>query len=187
MALTRRFLRLFQADIHGVLDRLEEPELALKQALREMVEELERAELVATRQSRESEIMDRRLAELAASKVRAEQELDLCFEAGNEALARTLLRRKLETEKLSRHLERKHQELEEELCKRREQLEKNRGLYESARQKAEVLAEENPLTPVPDDRDSLWRTREFSVRDEEVEIAMLQEQQRRAEHGRETA
>jgi len=36
MALVTRLTRLFQADFHAVLDRIEEPDLQLKQAVREM-------------------------------------------------------------------------------------------------------------------------------------------------------
>ena len=36
MALITRLTRLFEADFHAVLDRIEEPELQLKQAVREM-------------------------------------------------------------------------------------------------------------------------------------------------------
>ena len=40
MALITRVSRLFQADFHAVLDRIEEPEVLLRQAVREMEEEL---------------------------------------------------------------------------------------------------------------------------------------------------
>jgi phage shock protein A len=36
MALVTRLSRLFQADFHAVLDRIEEPDLQLRQAVREM-------------------------------------------------------------------------------------------------------------------------------------------------------
>ena len=40
MALINRVARLFKADFHAVLDQIEEPELLLKQAVREMEDEL---------------------------------------------------------------------------------------------------------------------------------------------------
>ena len=42
MALIRRVARLITADVHAVLDQIEEPEIVLKQAIREMEEELAR-------------------------------------------------------------------------------------------------------------------------------------------------
>ena len=44
MALINRMSRLFTADVHAVLDRIEEPEALLKQAIREMEEEVQGAE-----------------------------------------------------------------------------------------------------------------------------------------------
>ena len=42
MALITRIGRLFSADLNAVLDRIEEPDVLLKQALREMEEDLQR-------------------------------------------------------------------------------------------------------------------------------------------------
>src|SRR5262247_3541760 len=44
MALINRMSRLFTADVHAVLDRIEEPDVLLKHAVREMEEELARGE-----------------------------------------------------------------------------------------------------------------------------------------------
>ena len=40
MALINRISRLFKADFHAVLDQIEEPEQLLKQAIREMEDDL---------------------------------------------------------------------------------------------------------------------------------------------------
>ena len=64
MPLIDRFTRLVSADLHALIDRIEEPELLLRQAVREL-----------------------------------DDELDVCFRSGEEALARGLVRRKLETER----------------------------------------------------------------------------------------
>ena len=41
MAIVNRIRRLFRADVHAVLDIIEEPEAILKQAIREMQEALD--------------------------------------------------------------------------------------------------------------------------------------------------
>jgi len=186
MALIQRFTRLFKADLHGVLDRLEEPEILLKQALREMEEELERIELATRQLSRERDAIAQRRQELTEYQANAGQELDLCFQAGNESLARTLLKRKLETEKLSKHLAKKQDELDSGLRERQACLAENRDRYESVRQKAELLAEEHQAHCAPEDGDAVWQSMDFSVREEEVDIALLKEKQRRAEHRSQT-
>jgi len=186
MALIQRFTRLFKADLHGVLDRLEEPEILLRQALREMEEELESAGQAIKRLSRERDAVALRQQELSSSRAGAEQELDLCFEAQNEPLARKLLRRRLEADKLSQHLARKQEELERELRERQAHLEQSRSHYDSVRQKADLLTEEDQVSSTLEDGDTLWRSRDFSVREEEVDIALLKERQRRAEHRSDT-
>ena len=40
MALVNRVTRLFKADFHAVLDRIEEPDVLLRQAIREMQDDL---------------------------------------------------------------------------------------------------------------------------------------------------
>jgi phage shock protein A len=44
MALINRVSRLFTADLHAVLDRIEEPDALLRQAIREMEEDLANTE-----------------------------------------------------------------------------------------------------------------------------------------------
>ena len=92
MALITRVSRLFRADIHAVLDRMEEPELLLKQAVREM----------------EQQIAGRR-HDLGQRLQETQEEMDLCFDTGNESLLRALLKRKLETERFAKFLDRKQE------------------------------------------------------------------------------
>lgn len=183
MALGRRLLRLLQADMHGVLDRLEAPEVLLKQALREMEEALDRDAQVIKRLVRENEGLSLRLQELAQSRASVEQELDLCFETENETLARTLLKRRLETEKMSGQLLRRQEELDTELRERRTQLTENRNRYESVRQKAEMLGTDSLVGSGGVDD---WPSSAVTVRDVEVDIALLKEKQRRSPSGRQT-
>ena len=96
MALMTRMTRLFRADAHAVLDRLEEPVALLRQAVREMEAALEADEHARRQLDRQHSQVLARQAELARGIENTNQELDVCFEAGNEKLARTLLRRRLE-------------------------------------------------------------------------------------------
>ncbi|ABC27833.1 hypothetical protein HCH_00945 [Hahella chejuensis KCTC 2396] len=100
MALITRLTRLFKADMHAVLDRLEEPDALLRQAIREMEEEV--SQNARRLQAKEFEIqqVNGRVKEVEKSLGGLEGQLDLCFEAQNEKLARNLLRRKLEGELL---------------------------------------------------------------------------------------
>jgi phage shock protein A len=176
MALMTRMTRLFRADAHAVLDRLEEPVVLLRQAVREMGVALEEDEWARHRLDRQHSQLLVRQAELSRGVENATHELDVCFEAGNEKLARTLVRRRLEAERLHAALGRRVDELAETLAGLDGRLDENRGRLEAMRQKAELLAEEEPA----ENDEMPWSERGLHVGDDEVEIAFLKELKRRA-------
>src|SRR4029450_3059182 len=98
MTLIQRITRLLKADLHGILDGLEEPEEVVKQTIRDMEETLTKKEQLLA----ELHAALQRLAAEETAVARAAQEIaqriDLCFQAGNEALARNFIRQRLETE-----------------------------------------------------------------------------------------
>jgi len=173
MALITRVSRLFQADFHAVLDRIEEPRILLRQAVREMEEDLARDERHSkVLQQEQRQLMDRE-TDLNQSLLDIEKELDTCFEAGNDDLARACIRRKLEAQRYGKHLSRRSGALRETLDELDTRLRENRARLEGMRQKAELLAEENTCPAV--DRG----IPEISIRDAEVEVAFLREKQNR--------
>jgi phage shock protein A len=174
MALITRVSRLFQADFHAVLDRIEEPAVLLRQAVREMEEELARDEQHSKRLQHEHRQLTGREAELIQSLQEIEKELDTCFEAGNDALARACIRRRLEAQRFGKHLSRQRAAIRTTLDDLDCRLGENRARLESMRQKAELLAGDN-ARPADD-----WAIPEVTVRDEEVEVALLREKQHRS-------
>jgi phage shock protein A len=115
-----------------------------------------------------------REGELEQSLQTIDQELDSCFEAGNDDLARACIRRRLETQRFGKHLARRHKALVETLDDLNARFRENHARLESMRQKAELLAGEKPR-PADD-----WSMPEVSVRDEDVEVAFLREKQHRS-------
>ena len=177
MALINRVSRLFTADFHAVLDRIEEPDVLLRQAVREMEDDLARTGQQIKRLARERDDLTRRQADRERSLGDIEEQLDVCFRSGEEQLARSLIRRKLEAEREARELATRLTINEEELGQRRAAVEENNRRLESMRQKAELLGER------ADDEsfDEIAIDRALQVSDEEVEVAFLREQQRRAQ------
>jgi phage shock protein A len=176
MALITRVARLFQADFHAVLDRIEEPEVLLRQAVREMEEELARDEQRGKLLHHELGQLTARETDLEQALERIEEELDICFGSGKDDLARTQVQRKLEAQRLHGFLYRKRSTLQETLGTLNTRLDENRSRLESMRQKAELLAAEEATT-LPEEN---WKiTPEFSIRDEDIEVAFLREQHKR--------
>ena len=95
MALITRLSRLFEADFHAVLDRIEEPELQLRQAVREMRFALEQNRQRLKLLQHEAVQLDKTSADRKTSIEGFDQELDICLAAKEEDLARDLVRRKL--------------------------------------------------------------------------------------------
>ena len=175
MALITRVSRLFQADFHAVLDRIEEPEALLRQAVREMEEELASDEQRSRILKHEQGQLTARETDLEQSLHEIEEQLDVCFDSGNDDLARALLKRKLETQQYCKGLSRKRQALQETLGDLDTRLRENRARLESMRQKAELLAEETARARPADN----WTIPDITVRDEDVEVAFLREIQHR--------
>lgn len=188
MTLITRITRLFRADFHAVLDGIEEPELLLRQAIREMEEALARQEQsirLATQEQAECAAraarLDERLRETGA-------QLDLCFAQGKEDLARSLVRRKLETVRLGRLLAERREILAERVAQRQAALAENQATLEGLRQKAELVPArtadrgEDRHAPYYDGIGPCVRPPEISG--EEVEIAFLREKQEREQAAR---
>ncbi len=176
MALITRVSRLFRADLHAVLDRIEEPDVLLKQAVREMEEELARGEQRRRVLRHEQDELQKRECDLDRSLAEISEQLDVCFESGKDDLARPLIKRKLESERLHRVLVGKSESLQETVADLNAHLKQNRAHMESMRQKLELLvADDAPLYP-----EENWNVPEVSVRDEDVEVAFLREKQKRS-------
>ncbi|MEJ1356402.1 MAG: PspA/IM30 family protein [Candidatus Sedimenticola sp. (ex Thyasira tokunagai)] len=176
MALINRVSRLFQADFHAVLDRIEEPELLLRHAVHEMEDELNRDEQRSKLLDHETKQLLQRRHNIEQSLISIEEELDICFEADNEELARALIKRKLESQRAVGFLHRREESLGHSLEELNTGIRENRSRLESMRQKADLLAESNKHTA----NETLFDTTEFSIDKADVEIALLREKQKRS-------
>ena len=176
MALINRVARLFKADFNAVLDQIEEPEQLLKQAIRDMEDELAANEQRVAMCAHDQETLAARRNELQSSIDEFGDQLDLCFESGKDDLAKTLIRKKLEAERIQNKLASKYDTNERFLAEHRTLLDENRATLESLRQKAELVTHGTPGRDAGSDYDDIgWMTRELRIGDEEVEIAYLRE------------
>ncbi len=177
MALINRVSRLFRADMHAVLDRIEEPDLLLKQAIREM-------ETAHAEDEQRCRLIKHELAQLESrhqaccKKLDAmEVELDICFHSDKEELAKTLIRRKLEAEQHLEQLESRQKTIQQQLSNLTQRLQENRIQLESMRQKAQLLDVEQQNSPATTAQDFAPAT----IQDSDIEIAFLREKQKRGQ------
>jgi len=177
MTLIARVSRLFRADLHAVLDRLEEPDLVLRQAVREMEEDLARDGRKLDALHSELQQTAVRDAEIERLLAGIDEELDICFEAGKDDLGRALIRRRLEGQSHRSTLSRKREGLEKKLARLEKRIREHGAQLDGMRQKAELLV---PRDAEPSGSEA-WDTPDLRVREEDVEVAFLRERQRRAQ------
>lgn len=180
MALITRVSRLFRADVNAVLDRIEEPELLLKQAIREMAEALDEDRRRAAQMDLEIKQLSAREAEARHRLTEVDDELDLCFVSGNEALVRSLLKRKLETKQLLKFVVRKKDETHSASQIMAARISENTARLESMRQKAELFTEQDGDAGSADGWSEVSLAPQFGVTDEDIELELLREHQKRA-------
>ncbi|MDH3694816.1 MAG: PspA/IM30 family protein [Gammaproteobacteria bacterium] len=176
MALITRVSRLFQADVNAVLDRIEEPAVLLRQAVREMEDELAQDEKQLKLLIHEIGQLEKRKQEVDQLLIHIESELDICFEHEKDDLARALIRRKLEAQQLQKTLSRKYESVQQNLSALKNRVAENHTRMESMRQKAELLSEES----APGQQQEYSTTPDVRVRDEDIEVTFLREKQTRA-------
>jgi phage shock protein A len=174
MALINRVSRLFRADFNAVLDHIEEPEQLLKQAIRDMEDELTAIEQRLALCAHDQKTVGVRKNELQTAIDEYDDQLDLCFDSGKDDLAKALIRKKLEAERVLKQLVGKFEANERYLDEQRKMLDENRTTLDSLKQKAELISH-RPSATGSDFDDIGWMSREFRIGDDEIEIAFLRE------------
>jgi len=172
MALITRLSRLFQADFHAVLDSIEEPDLQLKQAIREMEFDLQQDEQALALLQHEHEQLAVLMNESKTKITAFDEELDLCFSAKKEDLARDLIRRKLEAETCFQNNQKHLNSLKTNIEKLQQRIKQHRQQLDNMQQKLALLVDEN--TPAAFNAQAA-----NTIRAEDIEIAFLREKQKR--------
>ncbi len=95
MALLERLSRALAADLHDLLDRIEDPQTLLAQALRELEAEIDEQERAAARLSARITQDETRLGRMDERIAELDRGIDLSLSAEREDLAREVVREKL--------------------------------------------------------------------------------------------
>lgn len=174
MALITRLSRLFHADVNAVLDQLEEPELLLKQAIREMEENLEQQKKHLKLLTIEQQHNNKYQQELTETVNELTQQISLCFNNDKEALAKKLIRRKLESQHCVDQLTKNSTFLDDQCTELRALLEQHYDQLKSMQQRAAIFNSHSTSGPV----NLTSNIPSFSVREEDVDVAFLDEKQK---------
>lgn len=172
MTVLTRLSRLFRADLHALLDRMEAPDVLLQQAIRDMEGEIQLQQQEQKKRALEQQQLQRRCSELQERLQQQETELDLCLDAGNDALTRALLRRRLEQEQTLRLLQQRLQTLTEKMRGADTELQQQQRELKALREQAEVLLQTPSST-----RDAADAC---AVTEADVELALLKAKSKRS-------
>ncbi len=173
MALINRISRLFQADMHAVLDQIEEPQALLKQSIREMQECLVQQQSQLKLAEYENQQFTKQLQQINQRLQEIDKQLIICFESDKDELAHGLVRRKLalkQNQKIVTDRISSAQEKSKQLSKK---LQEQQDQLSSMQQKAEIFQQQEASHSIHAGQD----INNFCISNEEVEVAFLQEKQ----------
>lgn len=176
MAIFNRVSRMFKADVHAVIDQLEEPYLLLKQSIREMEMALAEDEKYLVLTENKYQDYQERLCCLEEALAKVDEELDICFQADNDDLARALIRKKLEQQKMCQMLQAKLKKTAEARMSIQSRIAQQLPQLESMKQKAEIFSRDSAQNVY----ENHCSDESLHVSREDVEVALLREKQKRA-------
>lgn len=175
MALITRIGRLFRADFNAVLDRIEEPDVLLKQALREMEEDLHNDAQHLKILEKEHAQFEVKIEELTKNLKQIDQELDICFESDEKELARNQVKRKLEMQRYEKHCNARLDTTANKVRELKTRVDENKARFTVMQQKLELLIDEEPKVT----GDEFFSNINMSLQDDDIEMAFLREKQAR--------
>jgi phage shock protein A len=174
MRIMTRFIRLCKADIHGVMDQLEDRKLMLKQSLRDMADEIRRkeAKIASLRLSLTSAVQNHVRYQAEIKKM--EKEIETAIEKEKDDIARFLIKKFKPIEIQQMEIANNIDVLENEIKRRQMQLEEQCSQYEMllgrSKQYFRTLVKLNP-----DDRyvNIFSKNEAGETSEEEVELELL--------------
>lgn len=177
MTLITRLTKLLKADMHAVLDKVEEPSALLKQSIREMEDAIASDERQVRLWQCEQEQLVKKIEQLTSTLADLEDKGELCFKSQKDDLARAMVKRKLETLQAKTKLEETLNIIKENSIRLSSQLIEQHEQLAEIKQKSEVLLDD-AKTKAGDCAMLTACTVMAAVKEEDVEIAFLQEKQK---------
>jgi phage shock protein A len=173
-------MRLCKADLHGVMDQLEDKQLLLKQHVREMTEALDRQQARLGRLESTGRQTARRLQEYRHKTQVMEADIRLALEKGRDEIARMLIRKHHPLARMAEALEAQQGLLTAELAAGRELMAQQALQLDQIRQRV-ALADANGREAGLAEAEPGARGGLGEPSEEEIELTLLQFKARFAE------
>ena len=176
MTILTRLTRLIRADSHHLLDKMEAPDVLLKQSLREMQTHCDQTRQQLDKLERQICHLNHQQQDQQKTIEEQQMHINTAVAADKPELARPLLRRQLEQKRWLDRLGYRRHQLEQDRARIKETLEEQNRRHESIRQQADMLVtrasvESPPGHPVHP-----------GITDAELEAALIQAFKQRRSH-----
>ena len=149
MGIATRIVKIFKADVHGVMDQIEDQGLLLKQYLRDMAEALNQKEAEHSRQAARRNQTQKEHDKYYQQYQALDRDLTVAVQKGKDDIARMLIRKSKPLEGLCDELAGHVASLDEELSQYKKQLAEQRLQYDQLKirsaeyfHRAEMCAQE---------------------------------------------
>ena len=142
-----RMVNIFKADIHSVMDQLENREFMLKQHLRDMQEILAHREARLKRMLVSKHRIQHQQEKYRQQCQKLEQDLSVAIEKGKDQIARFLIRKMKPLKLMLNELDHTIQSLSAEIVPLQEGLEQQRAQYERLRSRSMACFRKTDLPP----------------------------------------
>ncbi len=139
MGVFDRISRMIRSNISELLDKVEDPEKVLQQIVIDMQQDLREAKLQVAAAIRDQKKLETRYQETLATADKWEKQAISAVEAGNDTLAREILRRKQTAEQLARGYKVQLDEQSESVQSLRTSLATLQAKIEEARRRKDLL------------------------------------------------
>ena len=184
MGLMTRTLRLWKADLHGVMDQLEDKGLLLKQYLREMENSLHEKEARCEQLIQNCSQIRNDINHRKTEMDKLAKDLYLAVDKDKDDIARMLIRKRRSLEGAICHLEQQLELLTEEQKKLEGLLDQQRLQHDQFKIKAETYFRRNKDRSRNEGDASLFDLDGFqSPTEEEIELELLQRKEALAQGG----
>jgi len=160
--------------MNAVLDHIEEPDLLLKQAIREMEETLYHNERKIKLSDLEQKKSISKQSDIIQSLTDLEEQLMVCFESDKDELARVLIKRKLQATQVLKSVTTHIANSTENIAHLKNQLKEQQSQLSSMKQKADIFNQDTAAS----NNDTNWEQYSFSIQDEDIDVALLHEKQK---------
>ena len=184
MGILSRMLRLCKADVHGVMDQLEDKGLLLKQALREMEAGLKAKDKRLAHISGRCRQIERELSARREEIKKLEKDLDLAVSREKDEIARMLIRKRRMLQSSCDQLTGQMVELTEEQNALSETLGQQRMRYDQLKIKVAAFCQQTESKAFEEAAESIdpaygWK----APSEEEIELELLQRKEAIAQGG----